>query len=128
MTLDTDSDVTNGIQLPPPAELSNITLTTLDFSNAGNSFDNTATTEIIARMPSVSNRSLVDAVTAEAQFNNTLMNIIPSISATPGSQPAAPPVNIGQYYDDGTGWFDEDTLEAEHSEFNESAEHEAGDN
>jgi hypothetical protein len=123
LTLDTDSDPANGIQLPPLAEQNNVTLTALDFSNAGNSFDNTATTEIIGKMPSVSNRSLVDAVTASAHFNDTLTNIIPSTTATPVSQPSSPPVNIGQYYDDDTGGFDEDSLEAEHSEFDESNEH-----
>lgn len=131
LTLDTDSDASNGIQLPPLAEQNNVTLTTLDFSDT-TSFDNSAPGEIIGMMPSVSNRSLVDAVTASAHFNDTLAYIT-SISETPGTQPTSPPVNIGQYYDDNTGWFDEDALEAEHGEFDEGneagegGEHEDGD-
>jgi hypothetical protein len=121
LTLDTDSDASNGIQLPSLVEQSNVTLTTLDFSDT-TSFDNTAPSEIIGKMPSVSNRSLVDAVTASAHFIDTL-TYITSITETPGTQPTSPPVNIGQYYDDNTGWFDEDGLETEHSEFNEGNEH-----
>ena len=126
LTLDIDSDPSNGIELPPLGEQSNVTITTLDFSNAGNSFDSDATTEVIAKMPSVSNRSLVDAATASAHFNDTLTNVIPSITGVPYTQPGQTPVNIGQYYDDQTGWYDEDSLESEHSEFDESNENGSG--
>ena len=131
LTLDTDSDPANGIQLPPLSEQNNVTLTTLDYGDT-TSFDNTVPGEVIGKIPSVSNRSLVDATTALAHFNDTLI-YISSITDTPVTQPALPPVNIGQYYDDNTGWFDEDALETDHSEFNEgneageASEQEAGD-
>ena len=117
LTLDTDGDATNGIQLPSTDEQKNVTLNQIDFKDT-TSFDNDAVT-VVQAMPSVSNQSITDPVTAESHFNDTLTNTIPGITATPAT-PNAQPVNIGQYYDDNTGHFDEDSLETEHNEFNES--------
>jgi len=118
LTMDTDSDPTNGIQLPALLEQSNITQTTLDYSNTSN-FDNTATA-IILQLPSISNRSITDFTTAQIHFNATLQSL-PAVTTTiqsPG-QPIST-VPIGQYYDDASGAFDEGQLENDHPEFNEN--------
>ncbi len=121
LTLDTDSNPDNGIQLPPLSEQRKVVLGSLDFSNAGNSFDNAATTDVIEKMPSVANRSLADERTARAHFSRTLSSMS-SVSETPDGGSSGKPVNIGAYYDKNTGGFDERALEAQHREFGHSAE------
>ena len=120
LTLDTDSDPSNGIQLPALSEQNNITQTSLDFSNTNN-FDNAVTT-IIQQLPSVSNRSITDSLTAQAHFNETLQTM-PTVTTTiqNNNQPSIP-IFIGPYYDDESGAFDEDRLESEHPEINEADE------
>jgi len=124
MGLDTDGDATNGIQLPSPADLKkSVTETTIDFKNTSN-FDNQAPT-IISGLPSSdkNNGGLRSTKEAMAHFDTTLNNPS-SITATPVNAPTATPVNVGQYYNDVTGGFDENGLESKHGEFNQ--QHEGG--
>jgi hypothetical protein len=126
MSLDTDGDATNGIQLPSPADLKkSVTATTIDFKNTSN-FDNQAATVVSNLAPVInSNAGLRSTTEAQTHFDATLQTL-PSVTATPANAPTATPVNVGQYYDDANGGFDENRLEAEHSEFNEQNESERG--
>lgn len=103
LTLDTDSNPDNGIQLPSNAEQAKITQTTIDFANTL-AFEN-AVSAIISAMPSVSNRSLVDAATASAHFNTTLAQI----QANPSS--FAPVNNINPSLRNSTHVEDDNEIE-----------------
>jgi hypothetical protein len=127
MSLDTDGDASNGIQLPAPADLKkSVTATTIDFKNTSN-FDNQAAA-VVSNLASLikSNAGLRSTIEAQTHFDATLQTL-PSITATPANAPTATPVNIGQYYDDANGGFDENRLESEHSEFNRQNEDEQHD-
>jgi len=118
MTLDVDDNPDNGIQLPNNAEQNQITQTSIDFQNT-TSFDNAAV-GIVQQMPSVGNKSVVDTVTAKNHFNSTLQNL-PQVTANiVNNTGTVTAVQIGQYYDNGSGRFDENRLNQEHPELSET--------
>jgi len=115
MTLDVNSDPSDGIQLPPLIEQQNINQARLDFSNTS-SFDNDASL-VVQAMTSVANRSLTSTVEANTHFADVLANEIPVSTTIPISNPTATPTTIGEYYDNNTGGFDEAALKIAHPEF-----------
>jgi len=129
MSLDTDGDATNGIQLPKPAEQQkDITQTTMDFKHT-NTFDSEAAS-MIGQIPAgviKSNSGLRSATEATTHFDQTLTNDIPNITTTTtNGNGSATPTKIGSYYDDNTGTFNETKLESEHNTFTEKGEAENG--
>jgi hypothetical protein len=105
LTMDTDSDPSNGIQLPAIAEQNNISQTTLNFSDT-TIFDNAAPA-IIQQLPSVSNRSITDSLTAQIHFTETLQSL-PAVTTT--IQNNGQPVTsspVVQHHDDNGGFEDD---------------------
>lgn len=78
MSLDSDSDASNGITLPSLTEQASVTTTTLDFATTA-TFDSTATA-VLAAMTTTSNRSLVATTDASTHFNSTLSTLVASDS------------------------------------------------
>lgn len=74
MSLDTDSDATNGITLPSATEQANVSTTSLDFATTA-TFDNTATA-VLQAMTSTANRSLVSSTDASTHFNSVLTSLV----------------------------------------------------
>jgi len=114
MTLDVDDNPANGIQLPSSIEQKKVTLTSINFKN-NNVFDN-AVGAIVQKMPSVSNKSVTDATTATNHFNKTLQGLPQVVVDVTTNTGATTPIQIGQYYDNSTGGFDENRLVKEHVE------------
>lgn len=74
MSLDSDSDATNGITLPSATEQANVTTTSLDFATTA-TFDSTATA-VLQAMTTTANRSLVSSTDASTHFNSVLTNLV----------------------------------------------------
>ena len=114
LTLDTDDDPANGIQLPSQAEQAQLSQMSLDFKNTAD-FENQSAL-LIQQMPSVSNKSVLDSVSAQAHFSDTLQTIPAVTGELALSGRPAPEGNIGQYYDVNTGLFNEAGLQQNHPE------------
>lgn len=78
MSLDSDSNASNGITLPSLTEQASVTTTSLDFATTA-TFDSTATA-VIQAMTTTANRSLVATTDASTHFNSTLTTLIASDS------------------------------------------------
>lgn len=117
MSLDSDSDATNGIQLPPSAEQAAVTQTFTDTDYLTDTAFVSKATNVLAAITSTSNRSLVDATTATKHFNGT-------VAITLGAD---------TYYNKATGSYDQynEVLEQQNAgsygEGNEGNEHEGND-
>jgi len=121
MTLDSDSDASNVIQLPALSEQMKITSTSLDFNNTVN-FDNSVPS-LLKALPDYSNRSAVGFGQAQTHFSMTI-SLIPDIPITPNNSPSSNSVSVGNYYNTSTGLFDETGLENKYNAFNQA--HEGG--
>ena len=114
LTLDTDDDPGNGIQLPSQAEQAQLSQTSVNFKNTA--YFEFQAAALIQQLPSVSNTSVVDSVSAQAHFNGSLQ-AMPSVSGEVVLDGrSAPEGNIGQYYNVSTGLFNEAGLQQNHPE------------
>jgi len=102
MTLDMDGNPNNGIQLPPETEQKNIPETNIDFENTQN-FDNEASTQVLAKLPSAHNSSLKNTAEAKTHFQSSLNSLKTQYS---------------NYYDENTGEFNESKYKYDHAQTN----------
>ena len=114
LTLDTDDDPSNGIQLPSQTEQAQLSQTSVNFKNTA--YFEFQAAALIQQLPSVSNKSVQDSVSAQAHFSDTLQTIPAVTGELALSGRPAPEGNIGQYYDVNTGLFNEAGLQQSHPE------------